>query len=85
MAIREVSEGRQAQGADEEIVYSVTTTNWASSPTNVAVVVKDDSDASDVTSSVTTGSSSVSGDVITLPTIKSLASLYFFSTRLNAL
>lgn len=71
--IREVKGGELVQGVDEEIVYTVTTTPWGSSPTNVAVTVLDLSDDSnDVTATVTSGASSVSGDVITLPKLLSL-------------
>lgn len=68
---RRIIESPLYQGEDEQIVYSLTTTPWGSSPTGVSVVVKD-ADGTDVTSSVTSGSATVSGDVITLPTIKSL-------------
>lgn len=63
--------GTVRQGEDEEIYYSITTTNWGSSPTDVGVVVKDE-DGTDVSAGVTSGSASVAGDVITLPKIKSL-------------
>ena len=71
---RIVIEGEQWQGEDEQIAYSITTTPWGSSPSNVAVVVKDESAAfADVTSTVMpAGSASVNGDVITLPILKSL-------------
>jgi hypothetical protein len=70
---RDITQGRQSQGADEQIVYSLTTTNWGSSPTNVTVKAYDLTDSNtDVTSTVLSGSASVSGDVITLPTLKSL-------------
>lgn len=59
------------QGVDEQIAYTLTTTPWGSSPSNPAVVVKNSAGA-DVTASVTAGSGSVSGDVITTPIIKSL-------------
>jgi len=64
---REVIEGPQPQGVDEEIAWGLDTTGCGGSPTDVTVVVKD-SDGNDVTSSVTTGSVSVAGNVITLPT-----------------
>jgi len=68
---REVVEGIQYQGVDEEIVYTVTTTNWGSSPTNPSVVVKQD--GADVTSTVMpVNSPSAAGDVITLSPLKSL-------------
>ena len=72
--ILEVAEGIQIQGPDESLAYSITTTSWASSPTNPAVVVYDEG-ATDVTSTVMpTNSPSVSGDVISLSLLKSLTS-----------
>lgn len=70
-SIREVIEGVQVQGVDEQIAYQLTTTPWGASPTSVAVVVKT-ADGADVTATVTSGAASVVGDVITLPVIKSL-------------
>lgn len=53
MASREVEQGSQRQGEDERIAYTITTTNWGSSPlTDISVVAKDTSDDSDVTSTV---------------------------------
>ena len=73
MSIREVAEGVQVQGEDETITYNITTTNWASSPTNVSMVVKRVSDDTDVTSTAApSGSISVNGDVITLKPITAL-------------
>ncbi len=73
MSVREVAEGVQTQGADEKITYSITTTNWASSPTSPSMVVKRLSDGTDVTSTVaSSGSVSVVGDVITLKPISGL-------------
>jgi len=70
---REVVQSPLYQGADEQIIYTLTTTPWGSTPTSQTMVVKDVSaDLADVTATVTTGSMSVSGDVITLSTIKSL-------------
>ncbi|MCB0128705.1 MAG: hypothetical protein KDE58_40850 [Caldilineaceae bacterium] len=63
------------QGEDEQIRYSVTTTNYGSSPSSVSIVAKDITDAHNptvVTGSVLSGSASVSGDVITLPLLHSL-------------
>ena len=71
MSIREVAEGRQTQGEDEEIIYTITTTNWASAPTASALAVKDAHD-NDVTTTVTSGAMSEAGDVITLKTIEKL-------------
>ena len=72
MSIREVAEGVQYQGADEKITYTITTTNWASSPGTIVQAVKDEF-GNDVTSSVTSGSTSVAGDVITLKAISGLS------------
>lgn len=74
MAIREVMEGTQYQGADEELAYSITTTNWGSSPGTVSAKAYDENnDDADVTSTVfPTNSPSTSGDVITLSPLKSM-------------
>jgi len=70
---REVVEGKLYQGIDEQIVYSLTTTPWGSSPSGVSVKAYDASDGyADVTTTVLSGSASATGDVITLPKVKSL-------------
>ena len=71
MSIREIDEGPQTQGADEKIVYSITTTNWASSPTSPSMVVKNSAGV-DVSSTVVSGSISASGNIITLSAISGL-------------
>ena len=74
MIPRQAVERDLVQGEDEEIKYSITTTPWGDSPTSITVVAKevtgDDWDV--VTGDVLSGSASVSGDVITLPTLKDL-------------
>jgi len=84
-ANREAVEGLQWQGVDETIVYSVTTTNWASSPTSPVVVVKDTSaDDADVTATVMpTGSASVSGDDITLPPLTALTASHRYRVEVQ--
>jgi len=73
---REVVEGIQYQGVDEQIYYAITTTPWGTSPHTVSMVVKDENaHFADVTSTVSTGSASVAGSVITLPIIKSLTDI----------
>ena len=73
MTSRRVKESDLRQGEDEQIAYTVTTTPWGSSPTNVAVVAKDMTDNNAVvTSTVLSGSASVSGDVITTPKVQNL-------------
>jgi len=75
MTSREVSQGPRVQGVDEEINYTITTTPWGSNPSSESMVVKDVSNNNGVvTDDVTTGSMSVSGDVITLKTTKALTS-----------
>ena len=71
MSIREVAEGRQVQGVDEKITYTITTTNWASSPTSPAMVVKDAA-GTDVSTTVASGNITAAADVITLKAISGL-------------
>ena len=71
MSIREVAEGRQGMGANEKLTYTITTTNFASDPTTPSMTVKD-SNGTDVSSTVATGSISQTGDVITLKAISGL-------------
>jgi hypothetical protein len=79
MTRREVREGRLTQGVDEKIAYALNTTPWGGSPSSVSVVVKDATDDdpdnwTDVTATQTNGSAAtVSGNVITLPKVQSLA------------
>lgn len=74
MAILEVSQGELTQSADESLTYTISTTNWASSPTSPSVQAYDESaNNADVTSTVfPTNSPSVSNDIITLSPLKSL-------------
>lgn len=63
------------QGVDEEIVYSVTTTQWGSTPTSISCKVYDITDGgrNDVTTTVMpTNSPSATGDVISLSILKLL-------------
>ena len=70
---REVLEGKQYQGVDESIAYTLDVSAVGSSPSSVSVVVKDVTNGTVVTSTVMpTGSASVSGNVITLPALKLL-------------
>lgn len=69
----EVAEGLQYQTSDERLAHQVTTTNWVSSPTSPTVVAYDESDGSDVTSTVyPSNSPSASNDVITLSLLRAL-------------
>ena len=71
--ILEVAEGLQYQSTDERLAYSITTTNWVSDPTSPVVVVYDETDNSDVTSTVYPGSTTAANDVITLSLLRDLA------------
>jgi Na+-translocating ferredoxin:NAD+ oxidoreductase RnfC subunit len=83
-APREVAQGRQVQGEDEQIVYRITTTPWGTVPSNVSVVVKDVSASySDVTAAVMTGNPSIAGDVITLPKLKALTAKHIYRVEVK--
>jgi hypothetical protein len=70
---REVKESPIAQGVEEQIAYRIDVAPWGSAPTDVDMVVLDESAGfADVTGSVTTGAPGVVGDVITLPLLHSL-------------
>ena len=70
---REVQEGKQYQGADEIIAYTLDVTNIGSSPTSPTVIVKDVTNSTTVTSTVMpTNSPTVSGNVITLSALRNL-------------
>jgi hypothetical protein len=73
MVSLEVTQGLQNQTTDEQIVYSITTTNWGSDPSSVSVKAYNVSGNADVTATVLpTNSPSVADDVITLSPLKSL-------------
>lgn len=74
---REIVELEQEQGVEEEIIYTLTTTPWGSTPTSTSHKgYKYDADTgawTDVTSTIfPSGSTSVVGDVITLPLCKAM-------------
>lgn len=82
---RRVQEGKQAQGSGESLIYTLTTTPWGSAPTGVAVDVYDvttPSTREDVTDDVLTGTSSVAGDIITLPALHSLEDGHRYEVRI---
>lgn len=76
-------DGDVRQGTAERVAYSITTTPWGSSPSNVVVTVVDAIDGSTVTSSVTTGSPTVVGDVITLPLLHSLTAGHVYRVNVR--
>ena len=78
--IRQVKESPIDQGADENIVYTITSTPWGSSPGSSSAKIylyagDDENDAAsytDKTADNMTGAASESGDVVTLPAIDAL-------------
>ncbi len=80
---RECKESPLIQGKNEQIIYTLTTTPWGSSPTSVSVVVKDTEDDSNVSATVLIGSATVAGDVITLPTLKNLTLNHNYRIRVK--
>ena len=72
-AVREVEQGRQVQGIDEQVAYTITTTPWGTTPSAVAVKAYNVTTGfTDVTATVLSGAASVIGNVITTPLVKSL-------------
>lgn len=71
--VREVQEGKQYQGVDEIIAYTLDVTAVGSTPTLPVVTVKDVTNATLVTPAVMpTNSPTVNGNVITLSPLKLL-------------
>lgn len=83
--IREVTEGVQVQGVNEQIAYQLTTTPWGSAPTAVsAQVFAGLAHVTDATSLVMpTGTPAVVGDVITLPVLKDLSRGELYRVRVT--
>lgn len=83
--IREVTEGVQVQGTDEEIAYKLTTTPWGGSPSAVSVSVFSGlAHLTDVTALVMpSGTPAVAGDVITLPVLKDLSRGELYRVRVT--
>lgn len=75
-SIREIKEGRQEQGADEEITYTATIPTTWGTPTGTPTVTGESFNGSSytvVTSTIfPTGSASIVGQVITLPECKAM-------------
>ena len=75
MAIkREVNEGLQYQGTDEEIAYDITIPSSWGVPASVTFKAYDITDGArvDVTATVLSGLGSILGSVITTPLVKAL-------------
>lgn len=79
----EVIEGTQQQGSRESLIRTITTTPWASDPTNPTFKVYLDSTGVDVTDIVMPGTATVNGDVITLPKLKSLTKEKLYRVEVN--
>lgn len=68
--VRQIEQSPIYQGKDEEVYYTLDTSEWGGSPSFVSVVVK--LNGEDVSGDVLTGTASVSGDEITTPKISGL-------------
>lgn len=69
-ASRKFKESPMEQGEDEKFAYKLDTSNWPGTgdPTSPVVVIKD-ADLEDVSGTHLSGSTSVSGDIITTPLV----------------
>ncbi|MHA2264512.1 MAG: hypothetical protein ACXAEN_19125 [Candidatus Thorarchaeota archaeon] len=71
--VREVVEGKQYQGEEEQIAYTVDISNWGSTPTSPSVKAYDIQDNyNDVSGTVLSGGPTIAGDVITTPVVQAL-------------
>jgi len=84
-SILEIKEGIQRQTSDETIAYSITTTNWVSSPTVGTVIVYDESDDDTVVTSTVmpSGAHGNSGDIITLKPLTALTLDHFYRVEVQ--
>lgn len=83
---RQVIEGRQYQGVDEEIAYQIDTEPWSPSPTNVVCEVRDVTDAAytNVTTTVMpSGTPTVNENLITLPKLKALTNKHLYRVEVK--
>lgn len=75
MSRRRIKISIQEQGQDEQISWSIDTTNWTTSPSNVTCTLYDITDPlswTDVTSTKMSGSASVASAVISSPEVTGL-------------
>jgi hypothetical protein len=74
--LRQIKEGNIPQGVSEEAIYTLDVSAWGNDPTSVSVDVfpwaNNAKEATVKSTVMPTGSPTVSGNVITLPTLKSL-------------
>lgn len=85
---REVSQGVQVQGVDERIVYTLSTTSWASNPTGVSVVVYDITNGLSTRTVVTAtvmpvNNPAVVGDVISLSLLRALTAKHVYRVEVQ--
>lgn len=84
---RQVKQGRQFQGVDEKIAYTLTTTPWGGTPVVAAFKAFDVTGPrqyDDVTATVfPTGTTSVTGDVITLPLLQALTVYHVYRVEVR--
>lgn len=73
------------QGEAEKITYNLTVTPWGASPSSVVVSAYDvtGGDRTNVSSTVLVGSASVSGDVITLPSLERLTAGHLYRIEIQ--
>ena len=84
MATLEVTEGRKVQSTDEQIAYTIDVSNVGSSPTSPTAKAYDlTTGYNEVTSTVLSGSCSVTGNVITTPTVKSLTAGHLYRVEVQ--
>jgi hypothetical protein len=71
---REVIESPLTQGVDEQIKYTLDTTPWGGSPSSATAKIFSISNGTKVDTTITniSGSSMISGNIITLPTVSNL-------------
>lgn len=83
--IREVTEGVQVQGVNEQIAYKLTTTAWGGAPASISVQVFSgiDRQTDETVTVMPTGSPSVTGDVITLPIMRALTRGELYRVRVT--
>lgn len=81
---REAKQGQLLQGKDEEIIYTLNTTPWGGSPSSPSHKVYDQTAAdADVTATVSPGSATASGNVITLPKLKALTEHHVYRVEVK--
>lgn len=84
MSVLVVAEGTQEQSADEELIYTIDTTEWTSNPSSPTVVATDETADETVTTTVfPTNEPSASGAVITLSPLKALTKGHIYKVEVK--